>query len=81
MATHRHSATPKDRQYTALGLSLGSSLIPKPPPRKKLHGLPCLSAENYTNQEYRAFFEIHSSDALTCRTLLGYFSDVAVSFF
>ena len=39
-------------------------------------------AEDFTNQEYRAFFELDSSDNLTCRTLLGYyFSDEAVSFF
>ena len=43
--------------------------------------LPCPYAEDYTNQEYRAFFEIHSSDNLTYRTLLGYFSEVPVSFF
>jgi len=49
--------------------------------RKKLRTHPCPYAEDYTNQEYRAFFEIHSSDDLTYRTLLGYFSDVAVSFF
>ena len=49
----------------------------------KLHrALPCLYAEDYTNQEYRGFFELDSSDNLTCRTLMGYyFSDVAVSFF
>ena len=41
--------------------------------------LPCLYAEDYTNQEYRALF---SSGNLTCRMLLEYyFSDVAVSFF
>ena len=35
-----------------------------------------------TNQEYRAFFDIDSSDDLTYRILLGYyFSDVAISFF
>ena len=49
--------------------------------RKKLHALPCPCAEDCANQEYRDFFEIHSSDYLTYRTLLGYFSDVAVSFF
>ena len=50
--------------------------------KKKLRALPCPYVEDYTNQEYRAFFEIDSSDDLTCRTLLGYyFSDVAVSFF
>ena len=48
--------------------------------RKKLHALPCPYAEDYTNQEYRAFFEIHSSDDLTYRTLPGYFSDMPVSF-
>ena len=48
---------------------------------KKLCALPCSYAEDYTNQEYRAFFEIHSRDDLTYRTLLGYFSDVAMSFF
>ena len=37
---------------------------------KKLRALPCLYAEDYTNQEYRAFFEIHSSNNLTYRTLL-----------
>ena len=37
--------------------------------------------EDYTSQEYRAFFEIHSSDDLTYRTFLGYFSVVEVSFF
>ena len=46
-------------------------------PQKLSH----LYAEDYTNQEYRAFFELDSSDDLTGRTLLGYyFSDVAVSF-
>ena len=50
--------------------------------RKKLCALPCPYAEDYTNQEYRAFFELGSSNYLTCRTLLGYyFSDMAVSFF
>ena len=50
--------------------------------RKKLCALPCPYVEDYTNQEYRAFFELDSSDDLTCRTPLGYyFSDVAVSFF
>ena len=50
--------------------------------RKKLRALPCPYAEEYTNQEYRAFFELNSSDDLSCRTPLGYyFSDVAVSFF
>ena len=50
--------------------------------RKKLRTLPCPYAEDYTNQVYRAFFEIDSSDDLTYRTLLRYyFSDVAVSFF
>ena len=51
--------------------------------RKKLRALPSPYAEDYTNQEYRAFFDIDSSDDLTNRTLLGYyyFSDVAVSFF
>ena len=49
---------------------------------KKLHALSCPYAEDYTNQENRTFFELDSSDDLTCRTLLGYyFSDVAVSFF
>ena len=39
--------------------------------------LPCLYAEDYTNQEYRALF---SSGNLTCRILLEYyFSDVAQS--
>ena len=49
--------------------------------RKKLRALPCPYAEDYTNQEYRAFFEIHSSDDLTYRTLLGYFSEVPVLVF
>ena len=49
--------------------------------RKKLCGLPCPYAEHYTNQEYRAFFKIDSSDNLTYRTLLEYFSDELVSFF
>ena len=31
---------------------------------KKLRALHCLYAEDYTNQEYRAFFEIHSTLAL-----------------
>ena len=44
--------------------------------------LPCLYVEYYTNQEYRAFFEINSSGNLTYGTLLGYyFSDMTVSFF
>ena len=43
--------------------------------------LPCLYMEDYTNQECRAFFEINSSGDLTYRTLLGYCSDVTVSFF
>ena len=39
-------------------------------------------SNHFTNQEYRAFFELDSSDDLTCRTPLGYyFSDVAASFF
>ena len=41
--------------------------------RKKLCALPCPYAEDYTNQEYRAFFELDSSDDLTYRTLLGYY--------
>ena len=45
---------------------------------KKLRALPCPYVEDYTNQEYRAFFELVSSDDLTCRT---YLSDVTVSFF
>ena len=50
--------------------------------RKKLRALPSPYAEDYTNQEYRACFDIDSSDDLTDRTLLGYyFSDVTVSFF
>ena len=75
-------------------VSLASSPGPFPPSRglytlfehvqnifhKNLCALPCPYAEDYTNQEYRAFFEIHSSDDLTYRTLLGFFSDVAVSF-
>ena len=49
---------------------------------QKLCALPCPYAEDYTNYEYRAFFELDSSNDLTCRTLLGYyFSEVAVSFF
>ena len=48
---------------------------------EKLSALPCAYVEDYTNQEYKAFFELDPSDNLTCRTLLGYyFSDVAVSF-
>ena len=43
--------------------------------------LPCLYTEDYTNQEYRAFFERASSNNLNCRTLPEYyFLDVAVSF-
>ena len=43
--------------------------------------LSCPYAEDYTNQEYKAFFETDSSGNLTCRILLEYyFSDVAVSF-
>ena len=34
--------------------------------RKKLHTLPCPYTEDYTNQEYRAFFELDSSDDLNC---------------
>ena len=50
--------------------------------RKKLRALPCPYVEDYTNQEYRAFFELDSSNDLSCRPPLGYyFSDVAVSFF
>ena len=46
----------------------------------KLHPLPYPYVEDYTNQEYKTFFEIDSNNNLTCRTLLGYyFSDVAVS--
>ena len=53
--------------------------------RKKLCALPCPYAEDYTtdiydytNQDYRAFFELVSSNDLTPR---GYYlSDVAVSF-
>ena len=72
------------------------TLIPSPfPPRKgrvltvcacakysvSFVDLPCQYAEDYTNQEYRAFFEINSSGNLTCRILLEYyFSDVTVSF-
>ena len=41
--------------------------------RKKLHALSCTYAEDYTNQEYIAFFEIHSSNESTYRTLPGYF--------
>ena len=40
--------------------------------RKKLHALLYTYVEDYTNQEYRAFFEIDSSNDLTCRSLLGY---------
>ena len=43
---------------------------------KKLHALPCPYAEDYTNQEYRAFFEIHSSD----ENLLRYFSGASIIF-
>ena len=50
--------------------------------RKKLCTLSRLYAEDYTNQEYRAFIELDSSDDLTCRNLLRYyFLVVAVSFF
>ena len=49
--------------------------------RKKLCALPCPYAEDYTNQEYRVFIEIHSSNDLTYRTMLGYFSKVPASFF
>ena len=50
--------------------------------RKKYRAHPCPYVDDYTNQEYRAFFELDSSNDLTCRTLLGYyFSDVEVSFF
>ena len=49
--------------------------------RKKLRAPPCPYADDYTNQEYRAVFEIHSSNDLTYRTLLGYFSEVPVSVF
>ena len=44
--------------------------------------LDALLPEDYTNQEYRAFFDIDSSNNSTCRTMLEYyFSDVVVSFF
>ena len=43
--------------------------------------LPSPYVEDYTKQEYRAFFEIDSTSDLTCRTLLDYFSDVTISFF
>ena len=50
--------------------------------RKKLRALPCPYVEDYTSQEYRAFFELDSSNDLSCRPPLGYyFSNVAVSFF
>ena len=40
-----------------------------------------LSRGDCTNQEYRASFEIDSSDSLTCTTLLGYYiSDVQYHF-
>ena len=46
---------------------------------KKFRALPCLYAEDHTNQEYRAVFDIDSSDDWI---LLGnYFLDVTVSFF
>ena len=49
---------------------------------KILCALHCPYAEDYTNQEYRAFFELDSSNDLSCRPPLGYyFSDMAVSFF
>ena len=44
--------------------------------------LDALLPEDYTNQEYRAFFDIDSSNNSTCITMLEYyFSDVVVSFF
>ena len=44
--------------------------------------LDALLPEDYTNQEYRAFFDIDSSNNSTYRTMLEYyFSDVVVSFF
>ena len=44
--------------------------------------MPYPYAEDYTNQEYRTFFEIYSSGDLTCRILLEYyFTELAVSFF
>ena len=72
---------------------LNTSLIPRPLPpeerpgtrclhmRELFHYIFCKKAED-TNQEYRAFFDIDTSDDLTYRILLGYyFSDVAISFF
>ena len=35
--------------------------------------LSCLYVEDYTDQEYKAFFEIGSSGNLTCRILLEYY--------
>ena len=50
--------------------------------RKKLCTLSRLYVKDYTNQEYRAFIELDSSDDLTCRNLLRYyFLVVVVSFF
>jgi len=41
----------------------------------------CPYAEDYTNQEYKAYFEIDSSGILTCKILLEYyFSDMPVLF-
>ena len=92
--THMRNVVPLVWGLLRLAPSLTPSLTPKERPgthclhmheifhyifRKKLHALPCLYAEDYTNQEYRAFFEIHSSDDLTYRTLLKYFSEVPVS--
>ena len=61
---------------------VASSIVPRPlPPKEKpvqniLLFFPFPSLD-YTNQEYRAFFEIDSSDTL----LAYYFSNIAVSFF
>ena len=50
--------------------------------KKDLCNSPCLYAEDYTNRQYRTFFEIDSSGKLASRILLEYyFSEVAVSSF
>ena len=73
---------------------LNTSLIPSPLPaeespgtrclhmREVFHYIFCKKAED-TNQEYRAFFDIDSSNNLTYRIdgMGYYFSDVAISFF
>ena len=79
--THKHQTTlaPGETCYTLSGHVQNILLYFL---HKKLHALSCMYAEDYTNQKYRAFFELNSGDKLTCRTLLGYyFSDKAVSFF